>query len=146
MTLLVKDANTTTQPLSTGLDSSGNLVPVHAPASIISGVATPVSITTPLPVINTAGSVAVDGSGTALRRSCSAGWCQSMVGLWQTIHRQSCMSPMSALQSRGVHPYRLKLAGSSRRPQDTSRPDQSASMVRPQVKRLRRVGGNERWR
>ena len=29
MTLLVKDANTTTQSLSTGLDSSGNLVPVR---------------------------------------------------------------------------------------------------------------------
>jgi hypothetical protein len=51
VTLLVKDANTTTQPLSTGLDSSGNLVPMHVPASIISGVATPVSIAAPLPVI-----------------------------------------------------------------------------------------------
>ena len=35
MTLLVKDANTTVQSLSTGLDSSGALVPVHTPAAII---------------------------------------------------------------------------------------------------------------
>jgi hypothetical protein len=71
VTLLVKDANTTTQPLSTGLDSSGNLVPMHAPASIISGVATPVSIAAPLPVINTAGSEAIDGSGT-ISSGCTA--------------------------------------------------------------------------
>lgn len=64
MTLLVKDANTTTQALSTGLDSVGNLVPLHAPASIVGGVATPASATAPLPVINVAGSIAVDGSGT----------------------------------------------------------------------------------
>jgi hypothetical protein len=68
VTLLVKNANTTTLPLSTGLDSSGNLVPMHAPASIISGVATPVSIAAPLPVINTAGSAAIDGSGTISSR------------------------------------------------------------------------------
>lgn len=76
MTLLVKDANTTTQPLSTGLDSSGNLVPMHAPASIISGVATPVSIAAPLPVINTAGSAAIDGSGTIS----SGGTAQTLFG------------------------------------------------------------------
>jgi hypothetical protein len=64
VTLLVKDANTTTQSLSTGLDSAGNLVPLHAPAAIVGGVATPVSATAPLPVINTAGSTAIDGSGT----------------------------------------------------------------------------------
>ena len=64
MTLLIKDANTTTQPLSTGLDSSGNIVPVHAPAAIVAGVATPVSVAAPLPVINTAASAAIDGSGT----------------------------------------------------------------------------------
>ncbi|MGH7044954.1 MAG: hypothetical protein ACREE2_01020 [Stellaceae bacterium] len=64
MTLLVKDANTTIQALSTGLDSVGNLVPLHAPAAILAGVATPVSAATPLPVINTAGASAVDGSGT----------------------------------------------------------------------------------
>lgn len=64
MTLLVKDANTTTQSLSTGLDSSGSLVPVHAPAAIVAGIATPVSAAAPLPVINTAASLASDGSGT----------------------------------------------------------------------------------
>lgn len=64
MTLLVKDANTTIQALSTGLDSVGNLVPLHAPAAIVGGVATPVSAAAPLPVINTAGSIAADGSGT----------------------------------------------------------------------------------
>ena len=64
MPLLVKDANTTTQSLSTGFDSSGSLVPVHAPAAVVAGIATPVSSATPLPVINTAGSVASDGSGT----------------------------------------------------------------------------------
>jgi hypothetical protein len=64
VTLLVKDANTTTQSISTGLDASGNLVPVHLPAAIVAGTATPVSSGAPLPVINTAGSVASDGSGT----------------------------------------------------------------------------------
>ena len=64
MTLLVKDANTTVQSLSTGLDSSGALVPVHTPAAIIGGIATPVSALSPLPVINAAGSGASDGSGT----------------------------------------------------------------------------------
>jgi hypothetical protein len=76
VTLLVKDANTTTQPLSTGLDSSGNLVPMHVPASIISGVAAPVSIGAPLPVINTAGSAAIDGSGTII----SGGTAQTLFG------------------------------------------------------------------
>ena len=64
MALLVKDANTTVQPISTQLDVAGSLVPVHAPASIAGGVATPVSAAAPLPVINTAGNVALDGSGT----------------------------------------------------------------------------------
>ena len=64
MTLLVKDANTTTQPISTQPDVAGNLVPVHAPASVVGGIATPVGPTTPLPVINTGGSAAMDGSAT----------------------------------------------------------------------------------
>jgi hypothetical protein len=64
VTLLIKDANTTTQSLSTGFDSSGSLVPLHAPASIISGVATPVTVAAPMPVINTTGSAAIDGSGS----------------------------------------------------------------------------------
>src|SRR5271170_6350179 len=64
MTLLVKDANTTVQSLSTELDGSGNLVPVHAPALVSAGVASPVGPQNPLPVINTAGAAASDGSGT----------------------------------------------------------------------------------
>ena len=64
MTLLVKDANTTAQPISTQSDAAGNLVPVHAPASVIAGVATPVGPAAPLPVINTAGFAAIDGSAT----------------------------------------------------------------------------------
>jgi len=66
LTLLVKDANTTTQPISTQSDVAGNLVPMHAPAAVIGGIATPVGPATPLPVINTAGSAAVDGSGTVV--------------------------------------------------------------------------------
>jgi hypothetical protein len=64
MTLLVKDANTTIQSLSTELDGSGNLVPMHAPASVSQGVASAVGPANPLPVINTAGAAASDGSGT----------------------------------------------------------------------------------
>ena len=64
MALLVKDANTATQSISTQSDVAGNLVPVHTPAAINSGVATPVGPTAPLPVINTAGAAAIDGSGT----------------------------------------------------------------------------------
>jgi hypothetical protein len=64
MTLLVKDANTTVQSLATEADGSGNLVPLHAAASVVAGVASPVGPSNPLPVINTAGGVASDGSGT----------------------------------------------------------------------------------
>lgn len=65
MTLFVKDANTTVQPLATEIDGNGNLVPLHAPAATnAQGVATPVGPQNPLPVINTAGAVASDGSGT----------------------------------------------------------------------------------
>jgi hypothetical protein len=64
MTLLVKDANTTVQSLATELDANGNLVPVHAPAvTNVQGVSTPVGAQNPLPVINTAGTTASDGSG-----------------------------------------------------------------------------------
>jgi hypothetical protein len=66
MTLLVKDANTTTQSISTQADIAGNLVPVHAPAAIAGGVATPVGPNAPLPVINAAGAAAIDGSGTVV--------------------------------------------------------------------------------
>src|SRR5258708_33950867 len=65
MTLFVKDANTTVQSLATEVDGNGNLVPVHAPASTnAQGVSTPVGPQNPLPVINTAGAAASDGSGT----------------------------------------------------------------------------------
>jgi hypothetical protein len=64
MTLLVKDANTTVQSLSTEVDGNGNLVPVHAPAiTDAQGVSTPVGLQNPLPVTNTAGVAASDGSG-----------------------------------------------------------------------------------
>jgi len=66
LTLLVKDANTTTQPISTQPDVAGNLVPVHAPASMVGGIATPVGPMAPLPVINTAGVAAIDGSATVV--------------------------------------------------------------------------------
>src|SRR6266566_6586752 len=65
MTLLVKDANTTVQSLATEVDGNGNLVPVHAPATTnAQGVSTSVGPQNPLPVINAAGAVASDGSGT----------------------------------------------------------------------------------
>jgi hypothetical protein len=66
LTLLVKDANTTTQPISTQSDVTGNLVPVHAPAAVVGGIAMPVGPTAPLPVINTSGTVATDGSATVV--------------------------------------------------------------------------------
>ena len=64
MTLLVKDANTTIQSLSTGADASGNLVPLHGVGMTVAGVVQPVQQTAPLPVINAAGAAALDGSGT----------------------------------------------------------------------------------
>lgn len=64
MTLLVKDANTQVQSLSTESDAAGNLVPMHVAASDVAGTATPVSAATPLPVVNAAGAAAADGSGT----------------------------------------------------------------------------------
>jgi hypothetical protein len=77
MTLLVKDANTTIQSLSTVTDGSGNLVPLHAPAvTNAQGVASPVSPQNPLPVVNTAGSAASDGSGTVA----SGGNAQTLFG------------------------------------------------------------------
>jgi len=76
LTLLVKDANTTTQSISTQSDVAGNLVPVHTPAAMVGGVATPVSPTAPLPVINTGGAAGVDGSGTVT----SGGTAQTLFG------------------------------------------------------------------
>jgi len=66
MTLLVKDANTTVQSLSTQSDAQGNLVPVHVPAAVAGGVATPVSAVAPLPVINAAGAPAIEPRLAAL--------------------------------------------------------------------------------
>jgi hypothetical protein len=64
MTLLVKDANTTVQSLATKIDGNGYLVPMHAPAATdAQGVSTPVGPQNPLPIINTAGIAASDGSG-----------------------------------------------------------------------------------
>lgn len=76
MTLLVKDANTTVQSLSTVADASGNLVPLHAPAATNAGIAVPVGPANPLPVVNTAGGAATDGSGTLA----SGGSAQTMFG------------------------------------------------------------------
>ncbi len=61
MTLLVKDANTTTQSISTQIDVQRNLVQVNCPAAVQNNVAVPVSTSAPLPVINTA-PVSVDGA------------------------------------------------------------------------------------
>ena len=77
MTLFVKDANTTVQPLATMVDSNGNLVPLHAPAaSNAQGVATAVGLQNPLPVINAGGTAATDGSGTVA----TGGNAQSLFG------------------------------------------------------------------
>jgi hypothetical protein len=77
MTLLVKDANTTVQSLSTVTDGNGNLVPVHAPGSTNpQGVVMPVGPQNPLPVVNTAGTAASDGSGTVA----SGGNAQTLFG------------------------------------------------------------------
>jgi hypothetical protein len=63
MTLIVKDSNQQPQNIATAADAAANLVPVHAPASLDgNGVATPVRATNPLPVMNTAGAPAIDGS------------------------------------------------------------------------------------
>jgi hypothetical protein len=64
MTLLVKDANTQPQSLSTQSDAAGNLACVNVPAVVVGGIATPVSATAPVPTINTAAAAALDGSGT----------------------------------------------------------------------------------
>jgi hypothetical protein len=77
MTLLVKDANTAVQSLSTVTDGNGNLVPAHAPSSTnAQGVAAPVGPQNPLPVVNTAGIAASDGSGTVA----AGGTAQSLFG------------------------------------------------------------------
>jgi hypothetical protein len=62
MTLLVKDADTTTRPIATQTDSAGNLVPVHVSALAVNGIAIPIGPSNPLPVAQ-GGSIASDGSG-----------------------------------------------------------------------------------
>ena len=133
MTLLVKDANTTVQSLSTVVDGNGNLVPAHAPATTSAqGVATPVGPQNPLPVVNTAGSAAGDGSGTVppavQRRLCSAARCRPTVFWCRTIPRRRCGSatpaPRRTAAPRSSSP---PMAGSSQRPRATSRPARSAS-------------------
>lgn len=76
MTLLVKDANTTVQSLGTASDAAGNLVAEHMPCALVGGVAVPASAAAPLPVINAAGSAALDGSGTIA----AGGVAQSLFG------------------------------------------------------------------
>ncbi len=65
--LVVKDANQATQNLAAHTDPAGNLAVWHASASLDStGAAVVTSPSRPLPVINTAGSVAVDGSSSVI--------------------------------------------------------------------------------
>ncbi len=61
--LVIKDSNQQPQNLATTNDLGGNLVMVHTPAFVSGSFATPVSTISPLPVINTSGPVAIDGSG-----------------------------------------------------------------------------------
>src|SRR5262249_40611715 len=63
MTLLVKDANTEIQSLSTQTDVAGSLVCLNVPASVVNGSATPNQRSAPLAVMNAAGAAAVDGAG-----------------------------------------------------------------------------------
>jgi hypothetical protein len=62
----VKDADQQDVYFSEQADAQGNWVPLHVPGSVVDGIATPVSQTNPLPVEVSAGSPAVDGSGTVV--------------------------------------------------------------------------------
>ena len=67
MTLLVKDANTTTQSIGTQPDATANLAIEHALCVMVGGVATPVGTgpgTASVPVEPVAAAAALDGSGT----------------------------------------------------------------------------------
>ena len=64
MSLAVRDANTVTQNISTQVDAQNNLVPVNTPAVLSNNIAVPISTSSPMPVISTAGAAASDGSGT----------------------------------------------------------------------------------
>lgn len=76
MPLLVKDATTATQSLSTQADAAGALVPMHVPGTVSGGIIVPASAAAPLPVVNTAGAVASDGSGVVA----SGGTAQPLFG------------------------------------------------------------------
>jgi hypothetical protein len=133
VTLLVKDANTTTQSISTQADVAGNLVPVHAPAAISGGIAMPVGPTAPLPVINAAGGAATDGSGTVVigggRRICLPGLFRSTVTSSQITLRRSFTFPMSVQQAPVALRSRYNQARYSQRPRATGRRALSASMA-----------------
>jgi hypothetical protein len=65
VTILINSATSpTTIAISSQPDIAGAQAPVHVPASVIGGVATPVSTANPLPVEVAAGSPAVVGDGT----------------------------------------------------------------------------------
>jgi len=66
MTLLVKDANATVQPISTQPDAAGNLAPVHVASTVVAGVATPVGPVNPMPVEPVAGAAAIPGDATVV--------------------------------------------------------------------------------
>lgn len=76
MALLVKDANTTVQSLSTQVDAAGALVPMHVPGAVVGSIVLPASAAAPLPVISTAGTAASDGSGVIA----SGGTSQNLFG------------------------------------------------------------------
>ena len=136
MTLLVKDANTSVQSLATVTDGNGNLVPAHATASTnAQGIAAPVGPQNPLPVVNTAGNAASDGSGMLA----AGGSAQTLFGgavpangyLCRTIPRPRCGSPTPA-PPRMAAPRSSshRTAASSRRPPATSRPARSVCSAR----------------
>jgi hypothetical protein len=129
MALLVKDANTTVQALSTVIDGNGNLVPVHAPAMTnAQGVATPVGPQNPLPVVNTAGSAASDGSGTVA----SGGNAQTLFG--GAVPANGFLVQNNSSAVLWICDTGAASAGSSRPRPATSRPARSASTAAPPAK------------
>jgi hypothetical protein len=139
MTLLVKDANTTVQSLSTVTDGSGNLVPLHAPAvSNAQGVATPAGPLNPLPVVNTAATAASDGSGVLA----SGGTAQTLFGgavpaNGFLVQNNSTAAPASSSR---------RTAASSRPRPATSPPAPSASTAAPTAKPSPPAAGDLRAR
>ena len=149
MTLLVKDANTTVQSLSTEVDGNGNLVPVHAPAATnAQGVSTPVGPQNPLPVINTAGAVASDGSGTVA----TGGSAQTLFGGHRAGERVSRAEQFlggavdlgcrGRLGGRRQHPACRQWRHFRDPFRATSPPARSAFMARRPARPLPRAGGD----